>query len=247
MVVTHTSSDLDKLRESGRIVALVHRELAELVVPGISTLELDSIAEKIILSEGGLPAFKGYRGFPFCTCCSTNEVIVHGFPTSKELVEGDLLSIDVGVYKNGFYGDAAFSTGVGTISVEKQELLDVSRMALNGAILEIKEGVTVGTIGRVIEAYALEYGFSVVKNYIGHGIGRDLHMDPPIFNFGRDIEGIKLKAGMCICIEPMLVDGPSDNHRLNDGWTVVTNSGKISCHVEHQVIIHKDCAEIITI
>jgi len=247
LVVTHTSSDLYKLRESGRIVALVHKELQKLVAPGISTLELDSVAEKIILAEGGVPAFKGYRGFPFCTCCSTNEVIVHGFPNVRKLEDGDILSVDVGVLKDGFYGDAAFTVGVGSIDENKQDLIDVSQMALNGAILEAKEGVTTGTIGRVIESYATEYGYSVVKNYIGHGIGRDLHMEPAIHNFGRDIEGIKLKAGMCICIEPMLVDGPADNHRLSDGWTVVTDSGRLSCHVEHQVIIHKDHAEIITI
>lgn len=247
MVIIHTASALDKLRENGRIVALVHQELKKIVGPGITTLELNNLAEDIIIQEGALSAFKGYKGFPFCCCISINATIVHGFPSDKSLEPGDIISVDVGTYKHGYYGDAAFTVGVGNIDKKKQDLIDVSQMALNGAISEAKEGVTTGTIGRVIESYATEYGYSVVKNYIGHGIGRDLHMEPAIHNFGRDVEGIKLKAGMCICIEPMLVDGPADNHRLSDGWTVVTNSGKLSCHVEHQVIIHKDHAEIITI
>lgn len=247
MVVIHTSSDLDKLRESGRIVALVHRELTKLVTPGITTLELDNFAEKIIRSEGGLPAFKGYRGFPFATCCSTNEVIVHGFPNNKKLNEGDILSIDVGVLKNGFYGDAAITVGVGSVGSSNKQLMNASKKTLEAAIAIAKEGVTTGTIGKTIEACALKYGYSVVKNYIGHGIGKELHMEPAVANYGRDVDGIKLKTGMCICIEPMLVKASADNYRLEDGWTVVTTNGQVSAHVEHQVIIHKDHAEIITI
>mgnify|MGYP003583224173 CR=1 FL=1 len=247
MVVIHTSSDLDKLRECGRIVALVHKELTKLVAPGITTLELDNIAEKLITAEEGTPAFKGYRGFPFATCCSPNDVIVHGFPNRRKLEEGDILSLDLGVLKNGFYGDAAITVGVGSISDDRQQLIDASKKTLEAAISIAKEGVTTGTIGRIIEAQAAKYGYSVVKNYIGHGIGRELHMEPSVPNYGRDIEGVKLRSGMCICIEPMLLKGNADNYRLTDGWTVKTMSGEISTHVEHQVIIHKTHAEVITI
>ena len=246
MVVIHTSRDLDKLRESGRIVALVHEELQKIITPGISTLDIDNAAEKIIISEGGLPAFKGYKGYPFTTCCSVNDTIVHGFPNKQTLKNGDIISVDVGVLKNSFYGDAAFTVGVGEISIEKKKLIDTARNALNAAILNVKEGVTIGTLGRIIEEYSQTEGFYVVRNYVGHGIGKQLHMEPAVYNFGRDIEGVKLKAGMCICIEPMLCVDSAENHRLKDGWTVVTKNGKLSAHVEHQIIVHKDGAEVIT-
>lgn len=246
MVVIHTNSELDKLRESGRIVALVHEKLKESIRPGISTLDINNIAEKIIMSENGLPAFKGYRGYPFATCCSVNATIVHGFPSKYILKDGDILSIDVGVLKEGFYGDAAFTIGIGTISTNAKRLIDTSKNALNTAISNIKEGVTTGTIGRIIEEYSQSRGFFVVKNYIGHGIGRQLHMEPAVYNYGRDIDGIKLKAGMCICIEPMLCVDSAENYKLKDGWTVVTKNGKLSAHDEHQIIVHKNNAEIIT-
>lgn len=247
MVVIHTSSELDKLREAGRIVALVHKEIKQLIKEGITTLELDELARVVIKREGGAPAFLGYKGFPFAICTSVNEVIVHGFPNARKLKNGDLISVDVGCKKNGFFGDAAISCIVGKGAEETKKILDASEGALNVAINVIREGVTTGTIGRVIEEYSQSCGFYVVKNYIGHGIGRQLHMEPAIYNYGRDIEGIKLKAGMCICVEPMLCVGNSNNHRLDDGWTVVTDNNKLSCHVEHQIIVHKDHAEIITI
>ena len=247
MVVIHTSSELDKLREVGKIVASVHKELKKLVEEDITTLELDRVAKKLIEQNNAKPAFLGYQGYPYTTCISVNEVIVHGFPNVRKLKNGDLLSIDVGAIKDDYYGDAAFSCIVGEGTEESKQLLDASEGALNAAISVIKEGVTVGTIGRVIDEYSRSKGFYVVKNYVGHGIGRQLHMEPAIYNYGRDIEGIKLKAGMCICVEPMLCIDSAENHRLKDGWTVVTNNGKLSCHVEHQLIVHKDYAEVITI
>ena len=246
MVLIHTESELGKLREAGRIVALVHKEVKELIKEGITTLELDELAKTVIKREGGSPAFLGYKGFPFTICSSINEVIVHGFPNVRKLKNGDIVSIDVGCKKNGFFGDATISCIVGKGTEETRRLLAASEGALNAAINVIREGVTTGTIGRIIEEYSRNCGFYVVKNYIGHGIGRQLHMEPAIFNYGRDVEGIKLKAGMCICVEPMLCIESADNHRLDDGWTVVTNNGKPSCHVEHQIIIHKNHAEVIT-
>ena len=247
MVVIYTSSELEKIREAGKVVAKVHRELKKLVEPGITTSFLDKVAKELIEEAGCIPAFLGYQGFPYTICASVNEVIVHGFPDVRKLQEGDLLSIDVGAIKEGYYSDAAFSCIVGEGTEESKQLLNASEEALNAAISVIKEGVTTGTIGRIIEEYSQSKGFYVVKNYIGHGIGRQLHMEPAIFNYGRDVEGIKLKAGMCICVEPMLCIESADNHRLDDGWTVVTNNGKPSCHVEHQIIIHKNHAEVITI
>jgi len=246
MLIIHTKSDLDKLRESGRIIALIHKELTKLVIPGITTLELDNVAEKIIKSEGGLPAFKGYKGFPSTICTSINEAIVHGIPSNRKLKEGDILSIDVGVLKDGLFGDAAITLGVGKIRKKGQELIDTSKNVLNAVIEVIKEGVTTGTIGKIIEEYSQIRGYTVVKNYTGHGIGKQLHMSPHIYNFGRDIDGVKLKAGACICVEPMLCIGSSNNHRLKDGWTVVTDDNSLSAHVEHQIIVHKDYAEVIT-
>jgi methionyl aminopeptidase len=245
MVVIHTSSELEKLRESGRIVALVHQELKKLIKEGITTLELDTVAKELIVACGGVPAFLGYRGFPFTICASVNEVIIHGFPNDRKLKDGDVVSIDVGVIKNGFYGDAAFTMQVGEGTPEVQRLIEKSYDTLNEAVSVIKEGTTTGMVGRVIEEYAAFYGYSVVKNYIGHGIGRQLHMSPEIYNYGRDCEGIKLKAGMCICVEPMLCIGEADNFRLSDGWGVVTKDGSLNAHVEYQIIVHKDFAEVI--
>ncbi len=247
MVIVKTSSELERLRESARIVAVVHRELKKLIVPGITTLYLDDVTREIISQEGGVPGFLGYRGYGYAICASVNNTIVHGFPNVRKLEEGDIISIDVGVVKNSYFGDAAFTTGVGKISADAQDLIDTTRRALNSAILNVKEGTTTGTLGKVIEECASNEGYSVVKNYIGHGIGQDMHEDPPIFNYGRDVDGIKLKAGMCICIEPMLCIGGADNYRLNDGWSVVTNDGTLSAHEEHQVIVHKDYGEIISV
>ncbi len=254
MNIINTISEQDKLRENGRIVALVHQELKKIIKAGITTLEIDKVAEKVIRAEGALPAFKNYKGFPFCCCISVNEVIVHGYPNDKPLKSGDLITVDVGTYKEGFYGDAAFTVIVDDskfilpskdIKI-KRKLIKISELALDMAINYIKDGVTTGTIGCIIEATAQQFGFSVIRNYVGHGIARNLHEDPAIYNYGRPGKGVKLKTGMCICIEPMLVVGSPDNHRLEDGWGVVTNDGSLSAHVEHQVIVHKDRGEIIT-
>lgn len=247
MVVVKTSSELNRLRESARIVALVHGELKKLIVPGVTTLELERVAKEIIRQEEGVPSFLGYKGYPHVICSSINEQIVHGFPNDRKLLSGDVLSIDVGVLKDGYHGDAAFTVGVGTITKPTKKLIRASYKALDHAVSAVKEGTTVGTIGKIIEAYAVSEGYSVVKNYVGHGIGRDLHEEPAIFNFGRDVDGTMLKTGMCICIEPMLCSGSANNHRLLDDWTVVTDDNSLSVHVEHQIIVHKDHGEVISV
>ncbi|RLD07549.1 MAG: type I methionyl aminopeptidase [Chloroflexota bacterium] len=247
MVVVKTSSELELLRESARIVALVHEELKKRILPGITTAELEELTEEIIKQEGGVPAFKGYQGYPYAICTSLNNVIVHGFPDARKLEEGDIIGIDVGVLKNGYYGDAGFTMGVGNISPEADKLIETSWLALNNALVAVQEGTTVGTLGRIINQTAQSEGFSVIKNYSGHGIGREMHEKPPIPNYGRDVDGIRLKVGMCICIEPMLCAGKADNHRLQDGWAVVTDDGSLACHVEHQIIVHKNYGEIISV
>jgi methionyl aminopeptidase len=247
MVIVHTNSALNKLRESARIVALVHRVLKELIGVGVTTAELEAVTRALIKQEGGVPAFMGYKGYPYALCCSLNDIVVHGFPDVQKLEEGDIIGIDVGVLKDGYYGDAAFTTGVGEISNEAAKLIDTAWGALNAAISNVKEGTTTGMLGNIIDSYASSRGYGVVKNYCGHGIGKELHMEPNIPNYGRKIDGIKLKAGMCICIEPMITMGKADNHRLSDGWTVVTDDGSLACHVEHQIIVHKDHGEIISV
>ncbi len=247
MVVVKTSSELELLRESARIVAMVHREVKSRIVPGVTTIELEEVTKEIIKQEGGVPAFLRYRGYPYAICTSLNNVVVHGFPDNRKLVEGDIIGVDVGVLKNGYYGDAGFTVGVGKIDDKAHKLIECAWRALEASVLRVKEGVTIGTLGRVIEECAKEDGYSVVRNYVGHGIGKDLHEKPVIPNYGRDLEGIRLKTGMCICIEPMICAGKADNHRLADGWTVVTTDGSLAVHVEHQIIVHKDYGEIISI
>lgn len=247
MIIINTINEQIKLRENGRIVGVVHKELKKLIRPGITTLFLDKIAEEIIRSEGATPVFKGYKGYDFSTCISVNEEVVHGRPNAQRVLQdGDIVSVDVGTNKLGYCGDACFTIGVGVISRKAESLLKATKGALNAAISVVKEGVTTGMIGSIIEAYAANKGFSVIKEYGGHSIGRELHMDPFVPNYGRPIEGQKLKAGCCICIEPILCLGSPVNHRLKDGWTVVTDDKSLSAHEEHQIIVHKDYAEIIT-
>ncbi len=245
-VIIHTSSELDKLREAGRIVGLVHKELKALIMPGVTTKELERVAIEIIAKEEGVPAFKGYKGYPHSICTSVNNEIVHGFPSNRELKCGDVLSVDVGVLKENYYGDAAFTVIVDRpLKLNDLSLVLTTRMCLNRVISHIKEGVTVGSIGNLIESTAQEHGFEVVKNYIGHGIGRELHMTPAVYNYGKDSKGIVLKSSMVICCEPMLVSQGADNHTLEDGWTVVSSNGNNAAHVEAQIIVHKDYAEVI--
>ena len=247
-VIVHTSSDLDKLREAGRIVSLVHKELKKLIVPGITTKYLDEVATEIIAMEGGKPAFKGYKGYPACICASANEQIVHGIPSSRELKHGDVLSIDVGTVKDNYFGDACFTVVVGDyICKEDKLLVDTTYECLNRAVKHCKEGVATGMLSNIIERTAAAKGFDVVKNLGGHFIGKKLHDSGPIIlNYGDPASGVKLPIGSCLCLEPILVFADASNHRLSDGWTVVTDNPTLkAAHVEQQLIIHKDYAEVI--
>ena len=246
MVVIKTAEQIEKIRESSRIVGLVHQELKNIISPGVTTKRLEVISEEIIRDNKGEPSFKGYKGYPHSICASINEEIVHGFPSDRILHNGDVLSVDVGVVKEGYHGDAAFSAGIGEVSSTVIHLLATANECLSTAIRLARDGVNTKELGIAIQRHADTLGFDIVRNYVGHGIGRELHEYPPIYNYGKD-GGVNLKAGMTICIEPMLTVGKSDNETLSDGWTVVTKSRELSAHVEHTILITTDQPEILTI
>ncbi|BDU67446.1 MAG: methionine aminopeptidase [Candidatus Tyloplasma litorale] len=246
MALVKTKHQISKMKEAGRIVALVHKELKKIIQPNISLIELNDLAEKIILDEGGKPAFKGYDGFPAAICSSVNEVMVHGIPSNYRLNSGDIISIDVGVEKNGWYGDAAFTVGVGKVSSKAQKLIDVTKNALNSAIKFAKPGITLGELGKHIESFALKNGYSSAHDFVGHGIGTKMHEEPFVPNYEFK-GGMKLKEGMTICIEPMFIDGPDDLFiDPIDKWTVRSKNKDLTTHYEHTILITKEGGEILT-
>jgi len=235
------------MREAGRIVAVTLQELRENVRPGVTTAALDAIAERTVLALGALPAFKGYSGFPASTCLSVNDEVVHGIPNpARVLEEGDILSIDFGAIYQGFYGDSAITVGVGQISEEAQKLLTVTEAALYEGLKHARAGNRLGAVSHAIEAYAEKEGFSVVRQYVGHGIGRHMHEEPQVPNFGPPNKGPLLKTGMVLAIEPMLNTGTESTVVRPDNWTVVTADGGLSAHFEHTVAITPGEPEILT-
>jgi methionyl aminopeptidase len=244
-----SAAELEALRASGRLVARVHRELAGAVRPGVTTEEIDRLAEEIIRKAGARPAFKGYRGYPATVCASIDEEVVHGIPGPRKLKEGNILSLDVGVELDGFYGDMAISHPVGRVSRQARDLLEVTRDALDAGIAQARPGNRLGDISRAIQAYAEERGYSVVREYVGHGIGRNMHEPPQIPNFWEDNGSYnpRLKAGMVFAIEPMVNVGTWKTKRLKDEWTVVTRDRKLSAHFEHMVAVGDSGPEILTV
>jgi methionyl aminopeptidase len=234
------------MRVAGRMVAEILALLKEKIVPGVTTLELDQLAEDECRKRKARPAFKGYGGFPFTICASPNEKVVHGFADSCPLKEGDILSIDFGVIYNGFFGDAAITVPVGSIDPELQRLLHVTEESLARGIAEARTGSRVSDISHAVQAFVEEQGFSVVREFVGHGIGKQLHEAPQIPNFGKPGQGPKLKAGMTLAIEPMINAGGPEVMILNDGWTAVTTDGKHSAHFEHTVAVTDNGPEILT-
>lgn len=242
-----SDSEIQKLRKAGKAVAQVLKILSESLRPGISTGVLDDIAFKEISSLGMKPAFLGYRGFPASACISINSELVHGIPRSSRVVEdGDIVSIDLGVLSDGFYGDAAVTCGVGKISKEAEKLLEVTRESLERAILEVKPGNRLGDVSWAVQKYAESQGYSVVRDYVGHGIGRQLHEEPAVPNFGKPHSGPRLIPGIVLAIEPMVNVGDWRVKQLSDGWTVVTEDGKLCAHFEHMVAVTKDGNEVLT-
>ncbi len=234
------------MRAAGKVVAEVLAALREMIVPGVTTAELDRFAEDECRRRKVKPAFKGYGGFPFTICASPNEVVVHGFATDTPLVEGDILSIDFGVVKDGFYGDSAFTVPVGRVCKERERLLEVTESALEAAILAALPGGRLSDISHAVQSCVEREGFSVVREFVGHGIGRQLHEAPQIPNFGSPGQGPRLKPGMTLAIEPMINAGGHGVKILEDGWTAVTLDGKPSAHFEHTVVITENGPEILT-
>jgi len=232
--------ELRLLRESNRIVAQVLANLGEAIKPGVTTGELDSMAEMLIRERGAIPAFKGYRGFPASLCTSVNEEVIHGIPGSRRLKEGDIISLDIGVWLNGYYGDAAITVPVGKADADAARLLTVTEKALYEGISEARVGKRIYDISHAIQSCVESNGFSVVRDFVGHGIGRDLHEEPQIPNFGEPHRGPRLEKGMVLAIEPMVNQGTWEVKILPDGWTAVTADGKLSAHFEHTIVVTED-------
>jgi methionyl aminopeptidase len=247
MIIGKSKKELEKMRAAGRLVGQVREHLRSMVRPGITTLEIDRVAEKIIRDAGALPTFKGYNGFPYSICASVNEQIVHGFPSSYALKEGDIFSIDCGVTLEGFVGDTAATVPVGKVDEEKLRLIRVTEECLERAIQQCRPGNRLGDIGWAVQQHAEANGYSVVRDYVGHGIGRRMHEDPQIPNYGRPGLGDKIKAGYVFAVEPMVNQGTHFTKVLKDGWTVVTVDGKPSAHAEHTIAITEDGPEVLTL
>ena len=234
------------MRAAGQLVGSVLQELRNMVQPGLTTLEVDRVAEKMIRDAGALPTFKGYHGFPFSICASVNEQVVHGFPSNYELKDGDIFSIDCGVTLDGYVGDTATTVLVGNVDEQWSKLVQVTDECLERAIQECRPGRHVGDIGAVVQQHAESNGYSVVRDYVGHGIGRRMHEDPQIPNYGKPGQGPKIKAGYVFAVEPMINLGTHYTKVLADGWTVVTLDGKPSAHAEHTIAITEEGPEVLT-
>ena len=247
MVIIKSPREIEQLKRSSAMVAEVFEKLRGMIVPGITTKELDQVAEEYILLKGARPAFKGYRGFPATLCISINDEVVHGIPGQRRLKEGDIVSLDVGVNYIGYFGDAAITLPVGEVDPEAKRLLEVTKKALYIGIEKAKVGNRLFDISYAIQSWVESHGFSVVRDFAGHGIGKELHEEPQIPNFGTPHQGPRLEKGMVFALEPMVNEGTHEVRILSDGWTVVTTDGKRSAHFEHTIAITDDGAEILSV
>lgn len=246
MILRKRPEEIEKMRLAGRVVAETLRVLGEAIRPGMTTADLDEIAEREIRSRGGIPSFKGYRGFPATICTSLNHEVVHGIPGDRVLQSGDLIKLDCGAIVDGYHGDAARTFPVGEPSPEAARLMDATARSLDAAIFEARPGRRIGDIGAAVQGLVEAEGFSVVREYVGHGIGRALHEDPPVPNYGQPGRGLPLEEGMVLAIEPMINAGGFPTRLLADGWTVVTADGKLSAHFEHTVAVTADGPDVLT-
>ena len=246
MIILKSAKEIDGIRKSCSIVVHVLKELYKAIEPGMSTEFLNRMAEELCFQRGGTPAFKGYRGFPYSICSSRDEEVVHGFPSGVPLKDGEILSIDFGVLYKGWYGDAAFTKAIGHHSVKAAKLIKVTKQCLADGIAQAHVGNRLGDIGHAIQTRAETNGFNVIREFVGHGIGRDLHEDPQVLNYGDAGKGMELKAGMVIAIEPMCVQGTYETHVMPDGWTTITKDHKLSAHWEHTLVITDSGPEILT-
>jgi methionyl aminopeptidase len=247
MIVCRSVQEIDAMRRPNQLVARILAELAAAVAPGVTTEDLDALAEQRAREAGAEPAFKGYRGFPATLCVSVNDEVVHGIPSAKRvLVSGDIISIDMGVKLGGFYGDSAVTVPVGDVPSGVTKLLDVTRQSLEKAIQQVQVGGRVSDIGHAVQTWVEAHGFSVVREFVGHGIGQSLHEEPQIPNYGKPGRGPTLAEGMVLAIEPMVAMGRPETKVLKDGWTAVTRDGSLAAHFEHTVAVTKNGPLILT-
>jgi methionyl aminopeptidase len=247
MINIRTPQEIEIMRQNNRLVAHVLQKLKEAIKPSITTVELDQLAERAIREAGATPAFKGYRGYPASLCVSINEEVVHGIPGPRRLQEGEIVSLDVGVYRNGYYGDAAITVPVGKMSEQAARLLEVTQQALAKGIEQATHGNRLLDISHAIQSWVESQGFSVVRDFVGHGIGRELHEDPQVPNFGPPHQGPRLRPGMILAIEPMINVGTWRVKILEDGWTVVTADKSLSAHCEHTIAISDGEPDILSL
>jgi methionyl aminopeptidase len=246
MIFLKTDEEIELMREANRLVGMTLGEVAKHIAPGVTTLHLNTIAEEFIRSHGAIPSFLGYNGFPYSLCISVNENVVHGFPSEYVMKEGDVISVDCGTEKNGFCGDSAYTFCVGEVSEDVKALLRTTKEALYLGIEKAVEGNRVGDVGNAVQAYCEKRGYSVVRELVGHGIGRKMHESPEVPNYGKQGTGPLLKKGMCIAIEPMINMGSKNVVFEKDGWTVRTKDRKPSAHFEHTVAIRQGKADILS-
>ncbi|HEY8342027.1 MAG TPA: type I methionyl aminopeptidase [Calditerricola sp.] len=247
MIILKSETELKIMREAGRIVAETHRLLAKAIRPGVTTKELDEMAEDYIRRRGAIPSFKGYNGFPASICASVNDELVHGIPSDRKLKEGDIISIDIGAQLDGYHGDSAWTYAVGDISDEAKRLLRVTEESLYRGIAQVRPGARLSDISHAIQTHVEAAGFSVVREYVGHGIGQSLHEEPQIPNYGPPGRGPRLKPGMVLAIEPMVNAGQRYVRTREDNWTVVTVDGSLCAHFEHTVAVTDSGYEILTL
>ncbi len=246
MIYIKTDEEVEIQRQSSLLVGKTLAEVAKILRPGVSTKALDSLAEEFIRDHGAIPGFKGYGGFPGSLCISLNDEVVHGIPGEREIKDGDIVSIDCGTLMNGFYGDSAYTFGVGEISQDEADLLDRTKESLYLAIAQAVVGKRIGDVGNAVQSFVEGFGYSVVRELVGHGVGRHLHEKPEVPNYGRKGTGVKLKSGMCLAIEPMVNLGVKEVKQDRDGWTIRTADGKPSAHFEHDIVVRENRADILS-
>jgi methionyl aminopeptidase len=246
MIYLKTAEEIELMRESNLLVSKTHAEIAKHIKVGISTLEIDKIAHEFLKDNGAVPGFLNYNGFPNSVCISVNDVVVHGIPNEYRLQDGDIVSIDIGAYKNGMHGDSCYTFEIGNVDENVRKLLQVTRESLFKGIEEAIAGNRIGDIGHAVQKHAESFGYGVVRELVGHGIGRDLHESPEVPNYGRKGTGPKLDAGMCIAIEPMITFGKRFIKQDNDGWTIRTSDHKPAAHFEHTIAITHGKADILS-
>ncbi|MGC1401960.1 MAG: type I methionyl aminopeptidase [Thermodesulfobacteriota bacterium] len=246
MIFLKSPEEIEKMSASGKLVAEILAEIRNRIMAGVTTQELDQLASRLSLKKKARPAFKGYHGYPFSLCVSVNEEVVHGFPSKRRLVDGDIVSLDFGVYLDGYYGDAALTQAVGEVSPLAERLIRVTREALFKGLDQLKAGRRLGDVSSAVQNHVEDKGFSVVRQFVGHGIGKALHEDPQVPNFGDAGRGILLKPGMVLAIEPMVNAGASEVELLADGWTAVTKDRSLSAHFEHTIAVTENGCRILT-